>query len=92
MIELIKAFRRDENTVCVMYFHKENKQDFIVEWNNIHPSIGEVVDYDLQINCLSNSEILNSTVESAIREGSEGDDLYVAIRDTFNSQDCEHVE
>ena len=91
MITLIKAFRADENTVYVMYAHNERAQRFVVEWSNIHPETGNIENYDLQLNCLSGSEILNDIVKQAISDG-EDSDLYLSIRDTFDSLDCEGVE
>ena len=89
MITFIKAFRTDENTVYVMYVHNERKQRFVVEWSNIHPENGGVDSYDLQINCLSNSERLNNIVEDAIREG--GSELYDLLNETFDRMDCEEL-
>lgn len=91
MITLIKAFRTNENTVNVMYYHQERKQYFVIEWSNIHPETGNTENYDLQITCLSESEYLNELVKDAIRDGSEDSDLYLAVRDTFDSQDCESI-
>lgn len=96
MITLLKAFRVDENTVNVMYFHNELKYKFVVEWSNIHPGTGSIIDYDLQLECLSTSERFNERVSSAISSGeteSNTDiDLYLAIRDTFDMLDCEDCE
>jgi hypothetical protein len=92
-LKLVKAFRTDENTVKVMYFHNDRKQEFVIEWNNIHPETGEMVDYDLQIGCLSNSENLNSIVEDAIGKGETEDcDLYLEMRDIFDKYDCERIK
>lgn len=90
MITLIKAFRADENTVNVMYFHQDRKQKFVIEWSNVYPETGDIENYDLQLTCLSRSEILNEIVEQAISDG-EDSDLYIAIRDAFDRLDCESV-
>ncbi|MDO4700688.1 MAG: hypothetical protein Q4A69_08400 [Moraxella sp.] len=92
--KLIKAFRTTENEVCVMYRDLERQQDFVVYWNNIHPSTGEIVDYDLQLDCLSNSEDFNEKVINAIKDGEDGEDgdLYITLRDTFDAQDCDSLE
>ena len=93
ILTLIKPFRVSENVVKVLYSHKERSQEFVIEWNNIHPSTGEAGSYNLQIDCLSNSENLNSIVETAIRDGEvEGCDLYIELRDTFDSADCESLQ
>lgn len=89
MITFIKAFRTDENTVYAMYAHDEYHQRFVVEWNNVHPETGKVENYDLQINCLSNSASLNEMVEDAIREGDS--ELYDLLNETFDRMDCESV-
>ena len=90
MLNLIKAFRTDENTVKVMYLLKDQRQEFVVEWSNIHAGTGEVENYDLQIGCLSQTVELNEKVENAIREGEKDDsELYHAIMDTFDRMDCE---
>lgn len=94
--ELMKAFRTDENTVKVLYLHNELHQEFIIEWCNIHPETAEVNSYDLQINCLGNSENLNELVETAIREGETDNNknlkLYLEIRDTFDNLDCKNLK
>lgn len=93
-ITLLKAFRIDKYTVKCLYKHKELRQEFVIEWNNIHPGSGEIVDYDLQIDCLSGTETLNERIENAIREGEKGEDadLYIELRDTFNANDCEELQ
>lgn len=91
MITLIKAFRTDENTVYVMFLHNERAQRFVIEWNNVHAETGNVENYDLQIKCLSQSELLNDIVEQAISDGDDSE-LYVAIRDSFDNLDCEGLE
>lgn len=90
MITLIKAFRTDENTVNVMYFHPDRKQKFVIEWSNVHPETGNIENYDLQITCLSGSERLNEIVKDAIREGDS--ELYDLLNETFDRIDCEGVE
>lgn len=89
-VTFITAFRKNENTVCVMYRHNARSQDFVIEWSNIHPATGEVDDYDLQLSCLAPSENLVNEVIEAIKNG-EDDDLYLEIRDTFDRLDCEDI-
>lgn len=93
ILNLKKAFRVSENRVMVLYYHNDRHQEFVVEWNNINTGTGEIVDYDLQISCLSNSEELNSMIEDSIRIGERDKntnlDLYLELRDTFNANDCE---
>lgn len=95
IISLTKAFRINENTVGVLYTHNERHQDFLVSWNNIDHETGKVIDYDLQIDCLSNSEHFNEIVKNAIRTGERDDNpslnLYLELRDTFDAHDCEEV-
>lgn len=96
MLKLIKAFRTTDNEVKVLYFHKELHYEFLVEWSNIHPGTGEVVDYDLCLSCLSANESFNERVVKAIRQGesySNSDvELYLSIRDMFDALDCASCE
>lgn len=93
ILNLTKAFRVSENRVLVLYYHNERHQEFVCEWNNIHPGTGEIIDYDLQINCLSGSAELNEMIKNTIAKGEHDDnpnlDLYLELRDTFNANDCE---
>lgn len=93
---LIKAFRVNENKVMALYFHNERHQEFLIEWNRIHPETGETIDYDLQIYCLSESEELNEIVKNAIRSGESDEnsdlELYLNIRDSFDAGDCEDIK
>lgn len=68
----------------------KKSQDFVIEWSNIHPATGEIVSYDLQPTCLAGSENLVNEVVEVIKIG-ECDDsgLYLELRDTFDSLDCE---
>lgn len=45
-IQFVSVERKSIDSVEVTY--KLNDTTFVVEWNNIHPSTGEVVRYDLQ--------------------------------------------
>ncbi len=96
MLKLQKAFRTSVNTVKVLYLHIERHQEFLVEWCNIHPSNGKICNYGLQLKVLSDSTEFCERIEKAIEEGeidSNPDiDLYLEIRDTFDSQDCEDFE
>jgi len=89
MIKLVKAFRVDANRVCVMFRHIDQHAEFVVQWSNIHPETGEAGKYDLQIYCLSGSDMLTSIVEEAIKD-CDGD-LYEQIRDSFDALDCENL-
>lgn len=93
---LVKAFRVDENRVKVLYFHNERSQEFLVEWNNIHPETGEVGEYDLKLDCLSNSERLNEIINNAIAKGESDDNpdlnLYFDLRDSFSYSDCNDLD
>lgn len=92
LIKFIAAFRIDENTVGVMYRHNNRLIDFVIEWNNVHPETGEILDYDLQISCMSESEDFNAMICETIKNCENGDSgLYEELRDTFNAQECEEV-
>ncbi len=95
ILTFLSAVRIDENTVNVIYFHNEERHKFVVEWNNIHPENGEIVGYDLQMDCLSRCEFFNAMIEDAISEGesmTEDCDLYLELRDTFSARDCEGLK
>jgi hypothetical protein len=92
--KLIKATRTSDVSVDVTYLL--GKQEFTVEWNNIHPSTGEIGSYDLQIDCKSDNQDFNERVKECIRIGECGSnpdlDLYYELRDTFDALDCEDCE
>ncbi len=90
----VKAQRVSVNSVEAIY--SLNGTEFTVEWNNIHPSTGEISTYDLQLNVKSDDYDLAQRVSDAIRE-SEIDsnpdlDLYLEVRDTFDRMDAETKE
>lgn len=93
---LLKAFRVNENKVMALYFHNGRHQEFLIEWNRIHPETGEPIDYDLQIYCMSGSEELNEIVKNSIRLGESDEnidiELYLNIRDSFDAGDCEDIK
>lgn len=86
-IKLIKAFRISATRVGVMYVHQG--REFIVFWSN------ENQRYDLEINCLAKNESLSERIEQAIKNGESDDNsdvqIYLQLRDTFDSLDCESV-
>lgn len=89
----------NENTVKVLYLHKERRQEFLIEWSNIDPATGQTVDwdlqtigYELQINCMSSSMQLNEIIENAIMSENQDLGLYLELRDTFNRQYCESLK
>ena len=88
-LTLIAAFRKTENSVGVMYFHKERRQEFVITWNNIDQGTGKALRYDLQVDCIGRSESLNRLIEDAINDGDC--DLYLELRDTFDALDCESI-
>lgn len=96
IISLIKAFRINENAVKVLYYHNEQHREFLVEWNNIHPETGEVIEYDLQPTCMSSSDDFSERVNDAIKIGESDSnpdlDLYLAIRDTFDYLSCGEID
>lgn len=94
LISLRKAFRVSENEVRVLYVENETRYEFLVEWNNIRHDSGQIGDYDLQLECLSDNELLREKVIEAIREGEEGEngDLYIEIRDNFDRMDAEYLD
>ena len=91
-LKLLKAFRVDENSVRVLYYHTEMRFEFLISWDNVHAGSGEIGQYHLQQNCLSPSESFNSRITLAIDIGEVDEnsdlDLYLEIRDTFNHADC----
>ena len=89
IIKLVKAFRTDANTVCVMFRNMELNTEFVVQWSNIHPETGVLGKYDMQIYCLSGSDMLTSIVEEAIKDCDGA--LYEQIRDAFDALDCENL-
>lgn len=92
-LNLVKVSRIDENTVRVTY--SLNNEEFTVEWNNIHPSTGDIGEFDLQATCDADNQDLEDRVYNAILEGEDDDnedlELYLAIRDTFDRHDCEGI-
>lgn len=95
-VELLKAFRVDENRVKVLYRHVQLAYEFLVEWNNVKSDNGEVEQYDLTLNVLSEYESFSEQVINAIKEGEIDEnpdlDLYLEIRDTFDCLDCESLD
>ena len=94
LISLVVAFRVNENEVRCLYKELKTKYEFLITWNNVHPENGEVTNYDLQLECLSDNELLRERVIEVIRNGETDDedgDLYIEIRDKFNSLDCESL-
>lgn len=93
-IQFISAKRTSKNSVEATY--KINHTTFVVEWNNIHPSTGEVVRYDLQPSVKCADEDLKNRIEDAILTGETDDnadiDIYLFIRDRFDSLDAEGLE
>ena len=95
-LKLLKAFRVDENSVRVLYYHTEMRFEFLISWDNVHAGSGEIGQYYLQQNCLSSSESFNARITLAIDIGEVDEnsdlDLYLEIRDTFNHADCADLE
>lgn len=90
----IKAERKSPHCVEASYFL--GKDEFTVEWNNIHPQTRVVGDYDLQTNVKSTSDDLAYRISQAIL-GGEADDnidseLYLTIRDSFSATDCADLD
>lgn len=93
-IQFISAKRTSKNSVEATY--KLNDTTFEVEWNNIHPSTGETVRYDLQPSVKCPNEDLKNRIEDAILTGETDEnidiDIYLFIRDRFDSLDAEGLE
>lgn len=93
-IQFVSAKRTRPNSVEVTYDF--DNTTFVVEWNNIHPSTGEVVRYDLQPSVQCANEDLKNRIEDAIKAGESDDnadiDIYLFIRDRFDSLDAEGLE
>lgn len=94
MTTFVKAQRVSVNSVKATY--SLGGSEFTVEWNNIHPSTGEISDYDLQLNVKSSDYNLAQRVSDAIREGESDSnpdfDLYLEVRDTFDRMDAKNQE
>ena len=88
-LRLIKAFRVNSDMVKVLYSHVDYAQEFLIEWFNY--GFG----YDLQKNVLSSNDNMIDKIESAIDIGEDDNnpdlELYLEIRDTFDSMDCEQI-
>lgn len=93
-IQFVSVERKSIDSVEVTY--KLNDTTFVVEWNNIHPSTGEVVSYDLQPSVQCTDENLKYRIEDAIKAGETDEnidiDIYLFIRDRFDSLDAEGLE
>lgn len=93
-IQFVSAKRTRPNSVEVTYDF--DNTTFVVEWNNIHPTNGEVVRYDLQPSVQCANEDLKNRIEDAIKAGESDDnvdiDIYLFIRDKFDSLDAEGLE
>lgn len=93
-IQFVSVERKSIDSVEVTY--KLNDTTFVVEWNNIHPSTGEVVRYDLQPSVQCTDENLKYRIEDAIKAGETDEnidiDIYLFIRDRFDSLDAEGLE
>lgn len=93
-IQFVSVERKSIDSVEVTY--KLNDTTFVVEWNNIHPSTGEVVRYDLQPSVQCANEDLKNRIEDAIKAGETDEnidiDIYLFIRDRFDSLDAEGLE
>lgn len=93
-IQFVSVERKNQHGVEVTY--KLNDTTFVVEWNNIHPTNGEVVRYDLQPSVQCANEDLKNRIEDAIKAGESDDnadiDIYLFVRDRFDSLDAEGLE
>lgn len=93
--KLLKAFRTDKHTVKCLYI-TDDSREFMIQWSNIHEGSGNVIEYYLDQNyCLAADELMMEKIHSCMVEGesdtNENIELYYAIRDTFNSNDCEDL-
>lgn len=93
-IQFVSVERKNQHGVEVTY--KLNDTTFVVEWNNIHPSTGDAVRYDLQPSVQCTDENLKYRIEDAIKAGETDEnidiDIYLFIRDRFDSLDAEGLE
>lgn len=93
-IQFVSVERKSIDSVEVTY--KLNDTTFVVEWNNTCPSTGEVVRYDLQPSVQCANENLKYRIEDAIKAGETDEnidiDIYLFIRDRFDSLDAEGLE
>lgn len=87
-ISFLSAERTTAHEVKASY--TLNGIEFAALWNCIHGETGEVTDYDLSDAEAQDSD-LKHRVLTAIQEGENGQDgeLYLFIKDTFDSSDAE---
>jgi hypothetical protein len=88
-IKFIEA-KKESNSSVRAEFRIEG-QSVSVEWSNIHEGTGETLDtFGLTNDVNSVDSALAARVIDAINEGEGGEDdeLYLAIRDTFDATDA----
>ncbi len=94
LIKLVSTKRLDGNNVAVTYSSTEyGGVTFTVRWCNVDPMTGcDLPFYYLKSSVGCGHPEYKSVVEEAIEFGEDGDsmygDLYLEVRDTFNSNDC----
>jgi hypothetical protein len=88
-IELVSTEAKSENSVLAKY--KLSGSEFSVEWNNIHPGTGEILDQfglcDGHGSVISDDVDLKIFIEEEISKG-EDSDIYLSLRDTFDASDA----
>lgn len=93
-IQFVSVERKSLHSVEVTY-KLGGSTSFTVEWNNIHPSTGEVEMYDLQLDVKCADESLKERIEDAIKAGESDDnvdiDIYLFVRDEFDQHDAENL-
>ena len=96
-IKFVSTERQDENTVKATY--SLDNVNFSVFWSNLCPQSGDV-DYSYGLMAgfdavESESHALYERVVNAIDLGEDDknkdSELYLYIRDTFDSNDCENI-
>ena len=92
-IQFIKATRIDHDSVEATY--SLNETEFTVKWCRLDHN-GKIDRYDLDADCECSDSNLAIRVAEAIKEGETDEnpdlDLYLTVRDVFDSTDCEDFE
>lgn len=96
-IQFIKAERKSLTEVSVTY-SSDILGEFTVCWSSVDAATGKIMmnNFYLTDSVEAQSEEAVEIIKQAIAEGesdeNENIDLYLAVRDTFDSKDCENFE
>lgn len=93
-MKFIKAERQTTNSVIAT--HEILGATVLIEWNNIHPGTGEVLEYDASIeDIITDNDELRERIEEAFHGGKDdsNDDveIYLHLRDSFDADAAEEM-